>query len=74
MDKELIRLIQERINQYNVGDEFEISELMDSEWLNIPNPTQFGKDFKNLVQNENVFLNIEFMFKRTDNHGIYRRV
>ena len=64
-----IATAQAIINNTQKGD-YELKEIYGSAWKTITNPTTFGKDFKETVDNGHL-QNIQFKELKTNNHHVY---
>lgn len=73
--EELFTLISKLIDDLPLGSLFTIKELLSEHWekLNLGQRRQIGKIFNHQVTDLNLYPNIKFLRKRSDNHAEYKK-
>jgi hypothetical protein len=73
MTEEERLMLDRKISEMEIGVELVLEEIFGQDWIQIENPTEFGKEFKLLVL-EHELDNIEFVKIKSNNHNVYTRV
>jgi hypothetical protein len=72
----IIKYTSKKITNLNIGQQFELKELIAEDWDNIGehgNKNKAGKIFKKLIDSGHI-KNVKFIHTKTNNHSLYERI
>lgn len=76
LDEKIILLTNTKLLDFKLNEEFELSELFDTDWQIFGehgDKNRVGKRFKKLIKAGEI-KNIEFSRKKTNNHALYKKI
>lgn len=76
VDETIIRLTKDKILALNIGEEFELKELVGEDWEQFGehgDKNRAGKRFKKIIDSGYIS-NVKFLYTKSNNHALYEKL